>query len=63
VDAWIYDRVELVGGPSSLINGDGSVGGSLNYVTNEVYVEFAHASPTYYLGTPRMFELAVQTRL
>jgi len=26
-------RVELVGGPSSLINGAGSVGGSLNYVT------------------------------
>jgi iron complex outermembrane receptor protein len=24
VDAWIYDRVELVGGPSSLINGAGS---------------------------------------
>ncbi len=33
MDAWIYDRVELVGGPSSLINGAGSVGGSLNYVT------------------------------
>lgn len=33
VDAWIYDRVELVGGPSSLINGAGAVGGSLNYVT------------------------------
>lgn len=33
VDAWIYDRVELVGGPSSLINGAGSVGGSLNYIT------------------------------
>lgn len=26
VDSWIYDRVELVGGPSSLINGAGSVG-------------------------------------
>jgi len=33
VDAWIYDRVELVGGPSSLMNGAGSVGGSLNYIT------------------------------
>ncbi|NBF09063.1 TonB-dependent receptor [Pseudomonas sp. Fl4BN1] len=33
VDAWIYDRVELLGGPSSLVNGAGSVGGSLNYVT------------------------------
>jgi iron complex outermembrane receptor protein len=28
VDSWIYDRVELVGGPSSLINGAGSVGGN-----------------------------------
>ncbi|QLL15892.1 TonB-dependent receptor [Pseudomonas chlororaphis] len=33
VDAWIYDRVELLGGPSSQVNGAGSVGGSLNYVT------------------------------
>ncbi|WP_371356498.1 TonB-dependent receptor [Pseudomonas chlororaphis] len=33
VDSWIYDRVELLGGPSSLVNGAGSVGGSLNYVT------------------------------
>ncbi|WP_338807480.1 TonB-dependent receptor [Pseudomonas chlororaphis] len=33
VDSWVYDRVELLGGPSSLVNGAGSVGGSLNYVT------------------------------
>jgi iron complex outermembrane receptor protein len=33
VNSWIYDRVELLGGPSSLMNGAGSVGGSLNYVT------------------------------
>ncbi|BCA28971.1 TonB-dependent receptor [Metapseudomonas otitidis] len=33
VDAWIYDRVELVGGPSSFLHGSGSVGGSLNYIT------------------------------
>ncbi|WP_296262438.1 MULTISPECIES: TonB-dependent receptor [unclassified Pseudomonas] len=33
VDSWIYDRVELLGGPSSSMNGAGSVGGSLNYVT------------------------------
>ncbi|MBB4821035.1 TonB-dependent receptor [Pseudomonas solani] len=33
VDAWIYDRVELIGGPSSFLHGSGSVGGSLNYVT------------------------------
>ncbi|QLF93424.1 TonB-dependent receptor [Pseudomonas sp. ABC1] len=33
VDAWIYDRVELLGGPSSFLNGSGAVGGSLNFVT------------------------------
>ena len=33
VDAWVFDRVELVGGPSSFLYGSGSVGGSLNYVT------------------------------
>jgi iron complex outermembrane receptor protein len=33
VNSWIYDRVEVLGGPSSLMNGAGSVGGSLNYVT------------------------------
>lgn len=33
VDSWIYDRVELVGGPSSFLHGSGSVGGSLNYIT------------------------------
>jgi hypothetical protein len=27
-------------------------------LTNEVYAEFAHVSPAYYLGTPRTFELA-----
>ncbi|MFD2645593.1 TonB-dependent receptor [Pseudomonas japonica] len=33
VGAWIYDRVELLGGPSSFLNGSGAVGGSLNMVT------------------------------
>lgn len=33
VGAWIYDRVELIGGPSSFLYGTSSVGGSVNYVT------------------------------
>lgn len=33
VGAWIYDRVELLGGPSSFLNGGGAVGGSLNFIT------------------------------
>jgi iron complex outermembrane receptor protein len=33
VGSWIYDRVELFGGPSSFLNGSGAVGGSLNVIT------------------------------
>lgn len=33
VDSWIYDRVELIGGPSSFLYGAGAVGGSINYIT------------------------------
>ncbi|HEC73950.1 MAG TPA: TonB-dependent siderophore receptor [Methylophaga aminisulfidivorans] len=33
VGAWIYDHVELIGGPSSFLYGTSSVGGSVNYVT------------------------------
>ncbi|VVO24733.1 Ferrichrome outer membrane transporter/phage receptor [Pseudomonas fluorescens] len=39
-----------------------TVTGRVRNLTNEVYAEFAHVSPAYYLGTPRTFELAVQTR-
>lgn len=33
VDSWIYDRVEVIGGPSSFLFGSGAVGGSINYIT------------------------------
>lgn len=33
VDSWIYDRVEVIGGPSTYLFGAGAVGGSINYVT------------------------------
>lgn len=33
VGAWIYDRVELIGGPSTFLYGAGAVGGSINYIT------------------------------
>lgn len=35
VDSWIYDRVEVVGGPSTFLFGAGAVGGSINYVTRQ----------------------------
>lgn len=33
VDSWIYDRVEVIGGPSGFLHGAGAVGGAINYVT------------------------------
>lgn len=33
VDSWIYDQVEVIGGPSTFLFGAGAVGGSINYVT------------------------------
>lgn len=33
VDSWIYDRVEVISGPSSFLFGAGAVGGSINYIT------------------------------
>lgn len=33
VDSWIYDRVEVVGGPSTFLFGAGAVGGSINNIT------------------------------
>jgi iron complex outermembrane receptor protein len=33
IDSWLYDRVELLGGASSYLYGQGAVGGAVNYVS------------------------------
>jgi outer membrane receptor protein involved in Fe transport len=33
VDSWIYDEVEVIGGPSTFLFGAGAVGGSIKYIT------------------------------
>lgn len=33
VGAWVYEKVEDIGGPSSFLHGAGGVGGTVNYVT------------------------------
>ena len=33
VDAWLLERIEVIGGPSSFLHGAGAVGGGINYVT------------------------------
>ena len=39
VDAWQYERVEAIGGPSSFLYGAGAVGGTINYVTRLANLE------------------------
>ncbi|MBS3963352.1 MAG: TonB-dependent receptor [Methylomonas sp.] len=33
IDSWLTDRVEVLGGPSTFLYGQGAVGGSVNYVS------------------------------
>ncbi len=33
VDAWIYERIDAIGGPSGFLHGAGAVGGAIDYVT------------------------------
>ena len=33
IDSWLLDKVEVLGGPSSFLYGQGAVGGSVNYVS------------------------------
>ncbi len=33
IDSWLLDRVEVLGGPSTFLFGQGAVGGSINYVS------------------------------
>lgn len=41
VDSWIYERVEVIGGPSTFLFGAGAVGGSINYITRLAHREGA----------------------
>jgi iron complex outermembrane receptor protein len=45
IDSWITDRVEVLGGPSTFLYGQGAVGGSVNYVS-----KIAHRGPDEHHG-------------
>ncbi|WP_304641858.1 TonB-dependent receptor [Pseudomonas sp.] len=61
VDSWIYDRVELIGGPSSFAHGSGSVGGTFNYVTKLATSEDLPGELRLRYGGFDRYELAVGT--
>jgi iron complex outermembrane receptor protein len=58
VDSWIYDRVEVLGGPSTFLFGAGAVGGSINYITKlaDREADFTEARLRY--GSYGSYELA-----
>ncbi|CAD5370259.1 conserved exported hypothetical protein [Rubrivivax sp. A210] len=60
VDAWIVERVEAIGGPSSFLHGSGAVGGSINVVTKiaDTQGDLTHARLA--VGDQRQAALSVQ---
>lgn len=60
VDAWLVERVEAIGGPSSLLNGSGAVGGSINVITKiaDLQGELTHLRAS--LGTERQLAASLQ---
>ena len=59
VDSWIYDRVEVVGGPSTFLFGAGAVGGSINYITKLATRDGAAGQARISYGSYDTSELAV----
>ncbi|MGX5728909.1 TonB-dependent receptor [Pseudoxanthomonas beigongshangi] len=63
VDAWQYERVEAIGGPSSFLYGAGAVGGSINYVTRLARLQDDEARWQASTGSFRDRTLAMGTNL
>lgn len=65
VDSWIYDRVEVVGGPSTFLFGAGAVGGSINNITKLASREgdFTQARASYGSYDTSQLSFGVNRRL
>lgn len=63
VDAWQYERVEAIGGPSSFLYGAGAVGGTINYVTRLARLDRDEAAVQASWGAFRDGTLAMGTNL
>lgn len=50
IDSWLMERVEVLGGPSSFLYGQGAVGGSINYVSKVAQREKSHHKGMLMLG-------------
>ena len=63
VDAWQYERVEAIGGPSSFLHGVGALGGAINYVTRLASLERHSARWQASWGSHRDGTLAIGANL
>lgn len=63
VDAWQYERVEAIGGPSSFLHGVGAVGGAINYVTRLASLDHDQARWQASWGSRRDGTLAMGANL
>ena len=63
VDAWQYERVEAIGGPSSFLYGAGAVGGTINYVTRLARLDRDEAAMLASWGSFRDDTLAMGANL
>ncbi len=63
VDAWQYERVEAIGGPSSFLYGVGAVGGAINYVTRLASLDHDQSRWQAAWGSHRDATLAVGANL
>ena len=50
IDSWLMERVEVLGGPSSFLFGQGAVGGSINYVSKVANREKEHHQGMLMMG-------------
>lgn len=50
IDSWLTEKVEVLGGPSSFLYGQGAVGGSVNYVSKIANRDPDHHSALFSLG-------------
>ena len=60
VDAWLVERVEAIGGPSSFLHGSGAVGGAINVITKIADLSGDLSQVRGKLGTERQLAASLQ---
>ena len=51
VDTWNYERVEVLKGPSSVLSGEGALGGAVNMITRKASLDGQHVDGMFSAGS------------